>query len=57
MGDNGQGVVGVNWDVRIMPLRFMGGRSGSLSDVVVVWLISDYSVRNHGFDISGYSWR
>ncbi|MDZ7269119.1 MAG: S8 family serine peptidase [candidate division KSB1 bacterium] len=35
VGNNGAGVVGVNWNVRIMPLKFLGsGGSGSLSDAV-----------------------
>ena len=36
VGDNGKGVVGVAWSgVQIMALRFINGRSGSLSDAVV----------------------
>jgi uncharacterized repeat protein (TIGR01451 family) len=27
-GNNGQGVVGVNWNVKIMPLKFLGSASG-----------------------------
>jgi len=27
------------------------------ADEAVLWLITDYSVRNYGYDLSGYSWR
>jgi len=34
-GNNGVGVVGVNWDVKIMPLKFLGaGGSGSNADAI-----------------------
>lgn len=34
-GDNGIGVAGINWKVRIMPLKFLGrGGSGSASDAI-----------------------
>ena len=28
MGNNGIGVVGVNWNVRLMSLKFLGGAGG-----------------------------
>ena len=34
-GDNGEGVVGVNWHVKIMPLKFLGrGGSGTTEDAI-----------------------
>lgn len=34
-GDNGKGVVGVNWNVKIMPLKFLGrGGFGSTDDAI-----------------------
>jgi len=47
VGNNGKGVVGVNWEVRIMALRFMGGGSGSLSDAAAA---IEYAVEN-GADV------
>ncbi len=34
VGNNGVGVVGVNWQVRLMSLRFLGGTSGSTSNAI-----------------------
>ncbi|MGH9930687.1 MAG: S8 family serine peptidase [Pyrinomonadaceae bacterium] len=34
VGNNGVGVVGVNWQVRLMSLKFIGGFSGSTSDAI-----------------------
>jgi subtilisin family serine protease len=34
-GDNGEGIAGVNWKVRIMPLKFLGrGGFGSVNDAI-----------------------
>lgn len=34
-GDNGEGIVGVNWHVKIMPLKFLGrGGFGSVDDAI-----------------------
>ncbi len=59
VGNNGQGVVGVNWDVRIMPLRFMGGGSGSLSDAAAAIeyaVANGADVINASFGSYGYSY-
>ncbi len=34
LGNNGTGVVGVNWQVGLMSLRFIGGSSGATSDAI-----------------------
>jgi subtilisin family serine protease len=34
VGNNAKGVVGVNWQVRLMSLRFLGGVNGSTSDSI-----------------------
>ncbi|MEC9093259.1 MAG: S8 family serine peptidase [Planctomycetota bacterium] len=52
VGDNGSGVVGVNWDVQIMALRFLGPDGGYISDAV---LALNYAVDN-GAQISNNSW-
>lgn len=52
-GNNGLGVTGVNWDVTIMALRFLGADgSGSTSDAVEC---IDFATRN-GVKISNHSW-
>src|SRR5206468_6931892 len=34
-GDNGEGIAGINWHVKIMPLEFLGrGGSGSVGDAI-----------------------
>lgn len=53
VGDNGRGVVGTAWDVRIMPLKFMGkSGDGLLSDALQC---VDYA-REHGASILNLSW-
>ncbi len=53
VGDNGKGVVGVAWRVKIMALKFLGsGASGSLSDAI---LCIDYAIA-HGAALSSNSW-
>jgi len=51
-GNNGSGVVGVNWDVTIMPLRFLGPGGGALSDAVTG---IEYAV-DHGAHVINNSW-
>jgi len=51
-GDNGRGVTGVNWDGRIMPLKFLGPTGGTTSDAVKA---INYAVDN-GANISNNSW-
>ncbi len=34
VGNNGVGVVGVNWQVKIMPLKFLGPTDGTTSDAI-----------------------
>ena len=34
-GDNGEGIAGINWHVKLMPLKFLGrGGSGSVNDAI-----------------------
>lgn len=51
-GDNDRGVTGVNWDGRIMPLKFIGPNGGFTSDAVKA---INYAVDN-GANISNNSW-
>lgn len=52
-GNNGKGVVGVNWTVKIMPLKFINQcGSGSISDAIEAILYS----KNMGVKISSNSW-
>lgn len=50
--NNGQGVAGVNHDVKIMPLKFIGPESGNTSDAIEA---IHYAVEN-GATISNSSW-
>ncbi len=34
VGDNGKGVVGVNWEISILPIKFLDGNGGSLVDAI-----------------------
>jgi len=52
-GGNGAGVAGVNWNVKIMPLK-VGGCSGSLSDSAIINAIT-YSTAN-GANLSNNSY-
>lgn len=53
VGNNGVGVVGVNWQVSIMPLKFLGGDgSGSLDDALGCII---YGV-NNGAKVLSNSW-
>ena len=51
-GNNGTGVTGVNWQARIMALKFLGPDGGSTVDAVEA---INYAVRN-GAKISNNSW-
>jgi thermitase len=51
-GNNTRGVVGVNWQAEIMPLKFLGPDGGYTSNAVKAL---DYAVRN-GAMISNNSW-
>lgn len=51
-GDNGRGITGVNWQARIMSLKFLGPRGGYTSDAVEAL---NYAVAN-GARISNNSW-
>jgi thermitase len=51
-GNNGIGVAGVNWQARVMALKFLGPDSGSTLDAVEA---INYAVAN-GADISNNSW-
>jgi thermitase len=51
-GNNGIGVAGVNWQARVMALKFLGPNSGSTLDAVEA---INYAVAN-GADISNNSW-
>jgi subtilisin family serine protease len=52
-GNNGVGVVGVNWNVKIMPLKFLNSAgSGSTSDAMASVLFA----ADHGADVSSNSW-
>jgi len=52
-GDNGAGVVGVNWSARIMPLKFMDGTgAGTSADAIAA---IEYAV-NNGAQVINASW-
>jgi thermitase len=51
-GNNSVGVVGVNWQASIMPLKFLGPSGGYTSDAVEA---IDYAVAE-GVDVSNNSW-
>ena len=53
VGDNGIGVAGVNWNVKIMGIKFLSaGGSGSTSDAV---LATDYATMM-GVKLTSNSW-
>jgi subtilisin family serine protease len=52
-GDNGTGVAGVNWNVQLMPLKFLDASGNGLDSNAVAALA--YAVR-HGALISNNSW-
>lgn len=52
VSDNGEGVVGLNWNVRIMGLRFLGGAGGQTADAIsAIYYAIDKKV-----DIMSNSW-
>jgi len=52
-GNNGVGVVGVNWDVKIMALKFLSSAgSGSTADAIDATLYA----ADHGADVASNSW-
>lgn len=51
-GNNGKGITGVAWNVKIMPLRFIGETGGTTSDAIRV---IDYA-RENGARIINASW-
>jgi Subtilase family/Fervidolysin N-terminal prodomain len=59
VGDNGQGVAGVNWNVKLMPLKFIGANgSGDASDAVRAVLYASAmgaEVTNNSWGGDGYS--
>jgi Subtilase family len=59
VGDNGRGVAGVNWNVRIIPLKFLGANgSGDASDAVRAVLYATSvgaAVTNNSWGGDGYS--
>lgn len=52
VGNNGLGVVGVNWNVSIVPCKFMVNGSGQYSNAIACW----YYCHSHGADIMSNSW-
>lgn len=52
VGNNGTGVTGINWQAKVMPLKFLGPNGGYTSDAVEAL---DYAVKN-GVKISNNSW-
>jgi hypothetical protein len=53
VGDNGVGVTGVNWDVRIMALKFLDATgNGNTADAIAATLYA----ADHGADVSSNSW-
>lgn len=53
-GNNGKGITGISWDVKIMPLKFLGGTcgGGSTSDAIEA---IEYAIAN-GATIINNSW-
>lgn len=50
-GDNGEGIAGINWHVKIMPLKFLGrGGFGSVDDAIEA---INYAIdrKNHGVNV------
>ena len=53
MGNNGVGVSGVNWQVQIMPLKFLGANGSGSTDGAVAAI--DYATAHHVL-VSNHSW-
>ena len=52
VGDNGSGVVGVAWDVTIMPVKWAQGFTGNLADVLAA---TEYAT-TMSVDVMNHSW-
>lgn len=52
VGNNGVGVAGVAWNIKLMPLRFLGPQGGSTSDAVE----AIQYLKNKGVKVSNNSW-
>jgi len=52
VSNNGMGVTGINWDIQIMPLKFLGPNGGFTSDAI---LALEYAAAN-GAMITSNSW-
>jgi len=52
VGNNGVGVCGVNWNVKIMPLKFLENGTGNTSDAIEAFAY----VANMGVKITSNSW-
>lgn len=53
IGNNGEGVVGVNWNVKVLPIKFLGSEgSGALSGAVAAMKYA----ADMGADVSSNSW-
>src|SRR3989442_13327689 len=57
-GNNGTGVVGVNWNAKVLPLKFMGaGGSGYLSDAVAaINYATNLRTRGVNIRVTNNSW-
>ena len=53
IGDNGVGVVGVNWNVKIMALKFLGSDGSGSTDTAIAAI--EYAVEN-GAHLTSNSW-
>lgn len=51
-GNNGQGIAGVNWQCKVMPLRFLGPQGGSTADAIAAL---NYAA-GKGVKVSNNSW-
>jgi thermitase len=57
-GNNGAGVVGVNWKAQVMPLKFLGPNGGSTSNAIkaIDYAVSKrVTISNNSWGGSGYS--
>jgi subtilisin family serine protease len=56
-GNNSQGVVGVNWQVSIMPVKFLGPQGGTTYDAIeAVNYVTDQKLRGVNIVLSSNSW-
>jgi subtilisin family serine protease len=57
-GNNGLGVVGINWRAKVMPLKFIGPDTGSASDAVAAInyaIAENVKISNNSWGGGGYS--